>query len=124
MSGSSVVSEKKKICCKCGKDVTHAKRMKDATTGRYWCDACFESDPARAAHANDVLCPECHKYVPPLAVTKAGDRYICGACYKKLSEGGRSPAAAAGKSSKLKLILAVTVLLIGIALIASYTLTM
>src|SRR5205814_3097086 len=32
--------EKKKICCKCGADVTHAKRMKDGATGRYWCYEC------------------------------------------------------------------------------------
>jgi hypothetical protein len=34
--------EKKKICCVCGKDVTHAKRARDARG--YWCYECHRAD--------------------------------------------------------------------------------
>lgn len=32
-----------KLCCKCGKDLAGAQRMKDSD-GRYWCPNCHEED--------------------------------------------------------------------------------
>ncbi len=32
-----------KLCCKCGRDVTTAKRMKDRE-GKYWCLPCGTAD--------------------------------------------------------------------------------
>ncbi|MBX3315637.1 MAG: hypothetical protein KF902_02100 [Phycisphaeraceae bacterium] len=46
MPGESV----NKVCCKCGVDVSQAKRHKDAK-GRYWCEPCFAKAAAEAKQA-------------------------------------------------------------------------
>ena len=75
--------ERAKLCCVCGKDVTHDRRMKDAATGRYWCFECGSANPIHKAHAMDVPCPECKRRFPPLAMMKFKDHYICSECYAK-----------------------------------------
>jgi hypothetical protein len=86
-------SGKQKFCCVCGTDVTHAQRMKDAATGRYWCTECGANQPQHQQHAMDMPCPQCHKPVAAVRLTKLDDRYVCPACYAKHARGanGRLP---------------------------------
>jgi hypothetical protein len=82
---------KQKLCCVCGKDVTHDRRMKDGTTGRYWCYDCGSTQPQHVQHALDVPCPECHRRVPATRLIKLDERYVCPACYTRHTgdSGGR-----------------------------------
>jgi len=116
--------ERPKLCCVCKKDVTHAKRMKDAATGRYWCVECGSADPIHKAHAMDVPCPECKRRFAPLAMMKWKDHYICAECYGKHTgklKGKPGEPAGGGQSSKtLKLIIAVTLLVGAVAFYAFY----
>jgi hypothetical protein len=89
-------SGKQKFCCVCGMDVTHAQRMKDAGTGRYWCTECGANQPQHQQHAMDMPCPQCHKPVAALRLMKLDDRYVCPACYAKHAGPG-----AAGRLSVL-----------------------
>ena len=50
---TATATEVKKVCSVCGKDVTHQKRIKDSTTGQYWCYSCGSSDAARHATPGD-----------------------------------------------------------------------
>jgi len=78
---------KQKLCCVCGKDVTHDRRMKDGTTGRYWCYDCGSKQPQHVQHAMDVPCPECHRSVPATRLIKVDERYVCPACYTRHTGG-------------------------------------
>jgi hypothetical protein len=111
--------ERAKLCCVCGKDITHAKRMKDAATGRYWCVECGAANPLHQRHAMDVPCPECKKYFAPLAMIKYKDHYICAECYAKHTGKGKV-AGTGAKSSGRKIIIALAVVAAGIILIAYY----
>jgi hypothetical protein len=113
--------ERAKICCVCGKDVTHGKRMKDAATGRYWCYDCGSANPLHQAHAMDVPCPECKKLFKPLAMVKYRDHYICGECFARHS-GKAKPGSRAedGKASLMKLVIGALALAGGLILIAYY----
>ena len=88
------LSGKLKVCCVCGRDVTHARRLKDGATGRYWCVECGATQPQHLQHTMDMPCPECRKTTPAVRLVKFQDRYVCPACYTRHT--GHS-AAAGGK---------------------------
>src|SRR5438067_12105569 len=105
--------ERAKLCCVCGKDITHAKRMKDAATGRYCCVECGAANPLHKAHAMDVSCPECKKHFSPLTMIKYKDLYICAECYARHTGKGKAkPGEATGdaKNTRLKILIALAVL--------------
>src|ERR1700722_12910152 len=59
----------KKICCKCGKDVTNAKRARD--TRGYWCWDCHRADlrRERGKEKPRARCPQCGRLVPADSIT-------------------------------------------------------
>jgi DNA-directed RNA polymerase subunit RPC12/RpoP len=84
---ASQLRARQKLCCVCGKDVTHDRRMKDGATGRYWCYDCGSKQPQHVQHAMDVPCPECHRRVPATRLIKLDERYLCPACYTRHTGG-------------------------------------
>jgi hypothetical protein len=99
-----------KVCSVCGKDVTHARRMKDAASGKYFCWECGSAQPKHVQHAMDMPCPECHKVVPAVRLVKHQDRYVCPACYAKHAGLGGST------NGKLPLMFVVGIVLLGLIL--------
>jgi len=71
-----------KLCCKCGADVTHIKRMKDAQ-GRYWCYDCGAADEMHRDASSLVVCPTCKKAYPPRRMVKHGELYVCTHCHAR-----------------------------------------
>jgi hypothetical protein len=78
MKGASLSGTK--TCCKCGADVTHVKRMKDAQ-GRYWCYDCGAADAMHRDPHSLVICPTCKKAFAPSRMVKDGDIFICATCH-------------------------------------------
>jgi hypothetical protein len=71
------VVAKTKVCCKCGKDLTGKKRLRDSLG--YWCVECHKAD--EAAHApKGVKCAECGRIVAEGAITNYEGIRICGKC--------------------------------------------
>ena len=70
----------KKICCICGKDVTHAKRAKDERG--YWCYDCHKADKAakRGDTSPRARCPECGRMVPADSITIYHGHSLCAKC--------------------------------------------
>lgn len=69
-----------KLCVKCGKDVTHDKRMKDSH-GKYWCVTCGKSDTEQKHHR--LPCADCRGKYDPGELTEAENgEQVCSACLK------------------------------------------
>jgi hypothetical protein len=70
----------KKICCICGKDVTHAKRAKDARG--YWCYDCHRADKEskRDGGKPRARCPECGRMVPADSILNYHGHTLCAKC--------------------------------------------
>lgn len=102
----------RKICCVCGKDVTHDRRMKDAATGRYWCYSCGAAEQS-AQHSGigvGIPCPECNKMCSPQHMHKVKDHYVCEHCYNAHhSSVGKKNGKTAGKKSGNQTLIAVGV---------------
>jgi hypothetical protein len=108
-----------KICCVCGKDVTNAKRAKDARG--YWCYECHRADLRRErAEKPRARCPQCGRLVPAESITTYHGITLCAKClreqedlpnhlklkYKpKLDDGGK----AIEKQKKVVIVLSVIV---------------
>lgn len=68
-----------KICCICGKDVTNAKRAKDARG--YWCYECHRKDKDRERAAKPrARCPQCGRLVPAESITTYHGITLCAKC--------------------------------------------
>jgi hypothetical protein len=68
-----------KICCVCGKDVTNAKRAKDARG--YWCYDCHKKDKeAERAKNPRARCPQCGRLVPADSITTYHGITLCAKC--------------------------------------------
>lgn len=68
-----------KICCQCGKDVTHARRAKDARG--YWCYECHRNDLRRERAAKPrTRCPECGRLVPAESIATLHGNPMCAKC--------------------------------------------
>src|SRR4051794_30633803 len=60
-----------KICSVCSTDVTDKKRMKDSSTGRYWCYDCFVAEQRKKTQGGMTMrCPHCNKDYPPIRMVK------------------------------------------------------
>jgi hypothetical protein len=69
----------RKICCQCGKDVTNAKRAKDARG--YWCYECHRNDLRKERAANPrTRCPQCGRLVPAESITTYHGEAMCAKC--------------------------------------------
>ena len=73
---------KKKICVKCGRDVTGAPRMKDHD-GRYWCVPCGEADRRHQAHALGGICEGCGESFSKTLLLDIAGQSLCPTCRKK-----------------------------------------
>jgi hypothetical protein len=79
---SASMSAGHKFCCKCGADVTHAKRMKDHLH-RYWCYDCGAADQLKRGAGLALKCPDCNHHFPPTKMLKHGEEYVCEACHEE-----------------------------------------
>lgn len=80
MADSAATGAGHKLCCKCGKDVTHDRRMKDHLH-RYWCYECGASDQLMKGQGVSMICPDCKKHFRPTHMLKHGEDYICESCH-------------------------------------------
>lgn len=71
-----------KLCCKCGKDVTHSGRMK-SSDGRYWCIECGEKDEEKRGEHAGGICAGCGESFIKPQLTKFRGRVYCPGCTKK-----------------------------------------
>jgi hypothetical protein len=74
-----------KLCCVCGKDVAHEKRLKDDRG--YWCMSCHRADQVRHAKKAvrqtekiHVPCQECGRMVGEEGLTEYEGVRICRRC--------------------------------------------
>jgi formylmethanofuran dehydrogenase subunit E len=78
----------KKICVKCGMDVSQARRMKDKE-GNYWCVPCGEKDKMRRLHSDAGICEGCGESFNKGSLMDIGGQHLCPRCRKhKYSSGG------------------------------------
>jgi hypothetical protein len=70
----------KKICCNCGKDVTNARRARDARG--YWCWDCHRDDlrKTRGLDKPRARCPQCGRMVPAESITSYHGMTLCAKC--------------------------------------------
>ncbi|MGA2230317.1 MAG: hypothetical protein ABSH22_05410 [Tepidisphaeraceae bacterium] len=71
----------KKLCCVCGRDVTHEKRAKDEKG--YWCYDCHKADRERQRGGPDkarARCPECGRLVPAESIATLHGITMCAKC--------------------------------------------
>jgi hypothetical protein len=80
--GESSLNGTKKLCCSCGKDVSHKKRMKDSS-GAYWCYECGVADSRSKRDREGTACPDCHIKFAPSQLTDSDGAKVCVACYTK-----------------------------------------
>jgi DNA-directed RNA polymerase subunit RPC12/RpoP len=69
-----------KICCRCGKDLTGKKRLRDSEG--YWCVDCHRADKKQNQPAG-VKCPSCGRTVPPDSLSNYDNERICSRCVKE-----------------------------------------
>jgi hypothetical protein len=80
--GESSLNGSRKLCCSCGVDVTHKKRMKDSS-GTYWCYECGVADTRNKREREGTACPDCHVKFAPSQLTDFDGTKLCVACYAK-----------------------------------------
>lgn len=94
MSAPVTAGSVKKICVKCGKDVSGAPRMKDKD-GKYWCVPCGEEDRRHQHHAAGGICESCGESFSPSVLLEIGGKQLCPRCrrikYSKNGGGGNPP---------------------------------
>jgi formylmethanofuran dehydrogenase subunit E len=71
-----------KLCCKCGKDVTHVGRMKDSE-GRYWCIDCGAKDEERRGEHSGGSCHSCGEPFGKPQLVKLHGKSYCHKCAQK-----------------------------------------
>ncbi len=127
MTDPSATGTGHKFCNKCGKDVTHDRRMKDHL-GRYWCYECGAADQMKKGQGVSMICPDCKKHFRPTHMMKDGEEYVCETCHAErqkhhgfLHIGGRKGESNGG-GKLANTLLALILCCVGAALIAGYAL--
>ena len=79
--GVSPVQPKAKLCQKCGRDVAHTKRLKDAH-GHYWCTDCGAPGDLSGSSISGLVspCPRCHAPTHATQMIRKDGKYVCPAC--------------------------------------------
>jgi formylmethanofuran dehydrogenase subunit E len=72
----------RKICVKCGTDVSGSKRMKDKE-GNYWCVPCGEQDKLRRIHSEAGICEVCGESFHHASLMDIGGQHLCVRCRKR-----------------------------------------
>lgn len=113
---SASMSAGHKLCCKCGADVTRAKRMKDHLQ-RYWCYDCGAADQLKRGSGLALKCPDCNHHFPPTKMLKHREEYVCETCHdarvNRKRRGGAGGGAGAGAGTSIAKVL-VTFLIVGL----------
>jgi len=94
--GEIVVAIFRKLCSRCGRDVTRSPRLKDAS-GEYFCQPCWlEVCEARGTDPA-YQCGECGGLFPDDQVYQEKTQYVCKACFAaRTSDAGGAVAALSG----------------------------
>ena len=93
---SATAAGTKKICCKCGHDVTGAPRMKDHE-GQYWCMACGEADRLKQLHVAGGICTGCGESKGRAQLMDIAGQLLCPRCRKlKFGHGSGLPQSSSG----------------------------
>jgi hypothetical protein len=71
-----------KVCCVCGKVVTHEERFKDKK-GHYWCYECGVTDSHKRHGTDSVTCPECHQTYGLREMVLYEGHHLCADCAHK-----------------------------------------
>lgn len=92
--GERVIPAQRKMCFRCGSDITNAKRVKD-TAGEYYCAPCWDEMGA-AERPKRCACSGCGRtfnfeHLSP----DAGGAYVCPPCLERNDDPNRLLAAAA-----------------------------
>jgi hypothetical protein len=85
-SGTQVLdppAQVQKICCRCGKDVSGKKRLRDSEG--YWCVDCHRADKREHTPAG-VKCPSCGRMVAEETLSNYDGDRICTRCVKEKRE--------------------------------------
>jgi DNA-directed RNA polymerase subunit RPC12/RpoP len=72
-----------KVCCRCGKDLSGKKRLKDSLG--YWCPECAKDD-AKAKEDKGTPCAKCHRKVPEQSMTSVDGKLVCTRCMREERE--------------------------------------
>jgi len=72
-----------KVCCRCGKDISHEKRLRDSEG--YWCVDCHRADK-REHTPTGVRCPSCGRTVAEDSLSNYDGERICSRCVKEKRE--------------------------------------
>ena len=92
MSAPVAVGGKKKICVKCGQDVSHSPRMKDHD-GKYWCVPCGEQDRMHRLHSDAGICEGCGESFNHSQLMNIAGQHLCQRCRRsKFGSGGGAAA--------------------------------
>ena len=83
---SSLTTHQQKLCHKCGKDVTHDRRMKDGK-GHYWCADCGAVDASINTSGLIAPCPKCHTPTHAKQLIRKDGIYVCEACATGVKRG-------------------------------------
>ena len=79
-----------KLCCHCGKDVSHSTRYHDSRG--YWCPDCHRLDKLETAPQGEP-CAACSRVVPAAKLFADQGQRICGRCLREREEERRKPKA-------------------------------
>jgi len=119
------ITQVKKVCCVCGKDVTGKKRAKDSRG--YWCYDCHKAERAKekAAEGNKVACHDCGRMVLPTALISYEGDMICGRCKEYRAEKNKYRPSAVGRQhaayEKRQILLIVLFIALLVAVILLHT---
>ena len=123
MSDSSSVAKTRKVCVKCGTDVSNAKRMK-GSKGEYWCYDCGTKDQMSKGGGMLTPCADCGKPCVPTSLYRRDGDYVCSSCSRKEPKtglfsggGGGGESTPEARSARMKLIAAVCIFAVAVPLL-------
>src|SRR5829696_8959019 len=80
--GEMVLPSSRKLCARCGRDVTHEKRVR-APGGEYFCPGCWSEAAAEYGGSAAYTCAVCGGSFTADQIFQDGDRLICRACHTR-----------------------------------------
>lgn len=123
MSESSSVAKTRKVCIKCAKDVSNAKRMK-GSKGEYWCYDCGTKDQMSKGGGILTPCADCGKPCPPTSLYRRDGEYVCSTCSRKEPKtgmfgggGGGAPPSPEARSARMKLIACLCIMAVALPML-------
>jgi hypothetical protein len=94
--GEMVVAVFRKLCSRCGRDVTRSPRLKNAS-GEYYCQPCWLEVCEAQGKEPAYQCGECGGLFPDDQVYQEKTQYVCKECFAaRTSDAGNAVAALSG----------------------------